>query len=94
VGLASAGILVIFWAFGAGPAPSYTVSKGPDGTLSGVGSGALNVHSLLANLMWALPFGHAVVAVWHQIKWHDVLKCVFSTKQSVGSIDEERERMP
>ena len=59
VGLASAGILVIFWAFGAGPAP-------------GARGGCR----------------------WHQIKWHDVLKCVFSTQQSVGSIDEERERMP
>lgn len=66
----------------------------PDGTLSGVGSGALNVHSLLANLMWAFLVGHAALAVWHQMKGHDVLKRMFSLKKPLASIDEERERTP
>lgn len=55
-------------------------TMGPDGALSGLGSGALSAHSLLANLMWAYLVGHASLAVLHQMQEHDTLR-MFSLRK-------------
>lgn len=58
-------------------------TMGPDGALSGFGSGALSAHSLLANLTWAYLVGHASLAVLHQMKGHDTLKRMFSLRKRI-----------
>jgi cytochrome b561 len=52
---------------------------GADGSMSAVAGLALDLHSLVANLMWAYLIGHASIAVLHQLSGHNILQRMFST---------------
>jgi cytochrome b561 len=50
---------------------------GADGSLAGGGRLVLELHEVLANLMWAYLIGHAGIAVVHDIVGHRVLGRMF-----------------
>jgi len=51
----------------------------PDGSLTGYASTVLDLHSLLASLMWVYVIAHAATAVLHQISGQKVLQRMFGT---------------
>lgn len=50
---------------------------GADGSLSGNGRFVLELHEVLANLMWAYLIGHAGIAIIHDIAGHRILGRMF-----------------
>ena len=45
------------------------------------GGTVLQIHKLLANLMWAYVIAHAGIALLHQMRGHDVLQRMFGSRR-------------
>jgi len=62
----------------------YFIFHGWAGEAGAAAKAAVEVHTTLANLVWAYLIGHAGMALLHQLFGHDIIQPMFTLRQRAG----------